>query len=60
VCVHPEMSAEAMFEGLGDLDGDGPRVIDLPWEVVPGSTTRPSQAVRVRAFDPSTSSGTGR
>lgn len=45
VCVHPERAAEAMFDALGSLLGapapaDGPHVIDLPWELVGGSTTR--------------------
>jgi DNA-binding LacI/PurR family transcriptional regulator len=40
VCVHPEQAAEAMFAALGDMGVDGPRVVDLPWELVRGSTTR--------------------
>lgn len=45
VCVHPERAAETMFTTLDALGGrapddDGPHVIDLPWELVPGSTTR--------------------
>lgn len=41
VCVHPERAATTMFEALGEIvSGDGPRVIDLPWELVAGSTTR--------------------
>jgi DNA-binding LacI/PurR family transcriptional regulator len=42
VCVHPERAAEAMFDALGGLVPDeGPRVVDLPWELLGGSTTRP-------------------
>ncbi len=41
VCVHPELAGEAMFTALPRLDGaDGPVVVDLPWELVRGSTTR--------------------
>lgn len=41
VCVHPERAATTMFDALSDAIGaDGPRVIDLPWELVDGSTTR--------------------
>ena len=29
-----------MFARLGDVSGSDPRVIDLPWELVRGSTTR--------------------
>lgn len=40
-CVHPELAAEAMFTALGGaLPSDGPAVIDLPWELVGGATTR--------------------
>lgn len=42
VCIRPDLAAEAMFETLpAALLDDGPRVVDLPWELVPGSTTRP-------------------
>jgi hypothetical protein len=31
-----------MFDALGGLVPDeGPRVVDLPWELLGGSTTRP-------------------
>ena len=56
VCVHPELAAETMFSALGfsapvypapDFsptstapDNDGPQVVDLPWELIGGSTTR--------------------
>lgn len=41
VCVHPELAAETMFDALGTLaGGDGPQVVDLPWELIAGSTTR--------------------
>jgi DNA-binding LacI/PurR family transcriptional regulator len=45
ICVHPERAADVMFDALGSLvgtpvDPDGPQVIDLPWELVGGSTTR--------------------
>lgn len=41
VCVHPELAAEVMFDALGSLAlGDGPQVVDLPWELLRGSTTR--------------------
>ncbi|WP_292835487.1 LacI family DNA-binding transcriptional regulator [Microbacterium sp.] len=40
VCVHPEWAAETMFSCLGDVSGSDPRVVDLPWELVRGSTTR--------------------
>lgn len=41
VCVHPELVAEAMFGALPRLEsGEGPVVVDLPWELVRGSTTR--------------------
>lgn len=41
VCVHPEQAAEVMFDALGSIAvGDGPQVVDLPWELVGGSTTR--------------------
>lgn len=40
-CVHPELAADAMFTALGGiLPDDGPIVVDLPWELVGGSTTR--------------------
>lgn len=42
VCIRPDLAAEAMFATLpAALREDGPRVVDLPWELVPGSTTRP-------------------
>ncbi|MCM3696130.1 LacI family DNA-binding transcriptional regulator [Microbacterium oleivorans] len=42
VCIRPDLAAEAMFDTLpAALLDDGPRVVDLPWELVPGSTTRP-------------------
>ena len=43
VCVHPELAADAVFPSLGALvpsPGGAPRVVDLPWELVRGSTTR--------------------
>jgi hypothetical protein len=41
VCVHPEQAAEVMFDALGSIDvSDGPQVVDLPWELIGGSTTR--------------------
>lgn len=41
VCVHPERAAEAMFDALGGaFPADGPQVVDLPWELLGGSTTR--------------------
>jgi len=41
VCVHPELAGEAMFTALPGLDQTaGPVVVDLPWELVRGSTTR--------------------
>lgn len=41
VCVHPERAGEAMFGALPRVDAtDGPVVVDLPWELVRGSTTR--------------------
>jgi len=41
VCVHPERAATTMFDALPTIVGaDGPQVIDLPWELVAGSTTR--------------------
>ncbi len=43
VCVHPELAAEAMFEALGSFAAGGaapPQVVDLPWELIGGSTTR--------------------
>ncbi|MFT4281701.1 LacI family DNA-binding transcriptional regulator [Microbacterium sp.] len=45
VCVHPERAADAMFAAIESLTGtlvpgDVPQVIDLPWELVRGSTTR--------------------
>jgi DNA-binding LacI/PurR family transcriptional regulator len=47
VCVHPEQAAEVMFETLpAALTDDGPRVVDLPWDLVPGATTRPALAVQ--------------
>ena len=42
-CVHPELAADAVFPSLGALvpsPGGAPRVVDLPWELVRGSTTR--------------------
>jgi len=42
VCIRPDLAAEALFETLpAALLDDGPRVVDLPWELIPGSTTRP-------------------
>lgn len=42
VCIRPDLAAEAMFETLpAALLDEGPRVVDLPWELVPGATTRP-------------------
>ena len=42
VCIRPDLAAEAMFATLpAALREGGPRVVDLPWELVPGSTTRP-------------------
>ncbi|MFS0866977.1 LacI family DNA-binding transcriptional regulator [Microbacterium sp. 179-B 1A2 NHS] len=42
VCVRPDLAAAAMFATLpAALLDDGPRVVDLPWELVPGATTRP-------------------
>lgn len=40
VCVHPELAAETIFARLGEVAGSEPRVVDLPWEIVRGSTTR--------------------
>lgn len=41
VCVHPELAASAMFSTLGTVDpAAGVTVIDLPWELVRGATTR--------------------
>jgi DNA-binding LacI/PurR family transcriptional regulator len=46
VCIRPDLAAEAMFETLpAALLDDGPRVVDLPWELVPGSSTRPPVTV---------------
>lgn len=43
VCVRPDLAAEAMFETLpAALLEDGPRVVDLPWELILGATTRPA------------------
>lgn len=42
-CVHPDLAADAVFGSLAALTGartDGPIVVDLPWELVRGSTTR--------------------
>ena len=42
-CVHPELAADAVFPSLSALvpsPGGAPRVVDLPWELVRGSTTR--------------------
>jgi hypothetical protein len=45
--VHPEQAAQVMFETLpAALTDDGPRVVDLPWDLVPGATTRPALAVQ--------------
>ncbi len=41
VCVHPELAATTMFDALSDVvAGSGPTVVDLPWELVDGATTR--------------------
>jgi len=43
VCVHPDEAAHAAFRALGALTApraQGPIVVDLPWELVRGSTTR--------------------
>lgn len=41
VCLHPERAAEALFASLHRLSGDETSlVVDLPWELVRGSTTR--------------------
>lgn len=41
VCVHPERAAEEVFDAVGRFGGLGATaVIDLPWELVRGSTTR--------------------
>jgi DNA-binding LacI/PurR family transcriptional regulator len=40
VCVHPDRAAEVMFAELDAIGTDGPRVLDLPWQIVRGSTTR--------------------
>ncbi len=43
VCIRPDLAATAMFQTLpAALLDDGPRVVDLPWELVLGSTTRPA------------------
>ncbi|MCK6081155.1 LacI family transcriptional regulator [Microbacterium sp. EYE_5] len=45
VCIRPDLAADVMFETLpAALLSDGPRVVDLPWELVTGATTRPSLA----------------
>ena len=56
VCIRPDLAAEAMFATLpAALLDDGPRVVDLPWELVPGSTTRPP--VSALASSPATLAG---
>ncbi|MGV9193517.1 LacI family DNA-binding transcriptional regulator [Microbacterium sp. MC2] len=41
VCVHPERAADALFSALPRVENtNGPVVVDLPWELVRGSTTR--------------------
>ena len=43
LCVHPELAADAVFPSLGALvpaPPGAPVVVDLPWELVRGSTTR--------------------
>ncbi|MDD7929439.1 LacI family DNA-binding transcriptional regulator [Microbacterium thalli] len=41
VCVHPELAPAAMFEALSTVrDGVEPDVVDLPWEIIRGSSTR--------------------
>ena len=41
VCVHPERAATTMFDALtGMAETDGPQIVDLPWELVAGATTR--------------------
>lgn len=43
VCVHPDLAADAVFHSLDALtqsQPDGPIIVDLPWELVRGSTTR--------------------
>lgn len=43
VCVHPEQAAEAAFAAWPTLTASraaGPIIVDLPWELVGGSTTR--------------------
>ena len=43
ICVHPDLAAAAMFRSLPRaLRDDGPHVVDLPWEVRGGATTRAS------------------
>ncbi|MEZ5213951.1 MAG: hypothetical protein R2692_03865 [Microbacterium sp.] len=40
--VHPELAADAVFlaQRSARSPGGAPRVVDLPWELVRGSTTR--------------------
>ncbi|MGR6741263.1 LacI family DNA-binding transcriptional regulator [Microbacterium sp. F1-18] len=41
VCVHPELAPAAMFQALSGIrDAASPDVVDLPWEIVRGSSTR--------------------
>lgn len=41
LCVHPDEAAPAAFAALDALTSPrAPVVVDLPWELVPGSTTR--------------------
>ncbi len=41
VCMHPELAPAAMFEALGAAqESTDPLVVDLPWELVRGSSTR--------------------
>jgi len=49
ICVHPDLAAAAMFRSLPRaLRDDGPHVVDLPWEVRGGATTRASaQSVKL-------------
>ncbi|MCT9820618.1 LacI family transcriptional regulator [Microbacterium sp. W1N] len=50
VCVHPDLAAQAMFDALGGVvAGDGPQVIDLPWELVAGSSTRSPAVVAAQS-----------
>lgn len=49
ICVHPDLAATAMFDALPRaLRDDGPHVVDLPWELRRGATTRASaQSVKL-------------